>query len=89
MTAAMPSAGQSFEKLKALVEETGREWRSSPIVIARVVGRKIRGGHQVQFSDAPLSSPRVHATPNTAGNSTLINSENDTTRHRPLPSSIC
>jgi hypothetical protein len=58
MTAAMPSAGQSFEKLKALVEETGREWRSSPIVIARVVGRKIRGGHQVQFSDAPLSSPR-------------------------------
>jgi hypothetical protein len=89
MTAAMPSAGQSFEKLKALVEETGREWRSSPIVIARVVGRKIRGGHQVQFSDAPLSSPRGSRHAKYRWNSTLINSENDTTRRRPLPSSIC
>jgi hypothetical protein len=33
MTAAIASARQSFEKLKALVEEIGREWTSPPVVM--------------------------------------------------------
>jgi hypothetical protein len=34
MRAAIASAGQSFKKLKALIDETGREWTSPPVVMS-------------------------------------------------------